>query len=430
MKQIVPFYVIVFVLLVSVGCQPPTKKTAAPPPAVVTNAPKETALATVVLSSAAEQRLGVQVALIVEKPVVRNRVFGGEVMLPPGQSASVTAPFNGTLLPPENSNVPTPGVIVQEGQTLFRILPIFSVEHDALTEVRQLQLAQSKTALATLQIDSQQRIKAAQVELEGTELEWKRAVQLFDEKAGSRQMVDTAETKVKLARQTLETAEANYQYLQKATLDSSVVTLEPLPITAPMTGVLSSFLSVPGQTVVQGSVLFDVTNTESFWIRIPIYVGQLRDINTEANAFVHEFGQVDISVGATAIPIAAPPSANPQAATVDLFYELKSPEKWIRPGHKVAVTLPLQSESVYRTIPWSAVVFDIYGGSWVYQRTAPYTYVRQRVEVEFLTKTDNGTETVAATVAEAVLRRGPNVGSEIVIEGVAEIFGTEFGGAK
>ena len=417
-------FVLFFPLVILPGCIPAKKEQAdkPAPPAVVTNAPKESALSTVVLSPEAEQRLGVVVVPVVENEIQRHRMLGGEVILPPGQSVAVTAPFNGTIAKPENTTELTPGMVVQRGDTVYQILPMLAVEHEALTEVQQVQLAQSRTALMTLQIESQQRIRSAQVELDNAVLELNRAQQLFADQAGSQQQVDANEVKVKLAQQALEAAQESAKYLEKATLDASAISLEPLDIKAPLTGILSNFASIPGQTVVQGSVLFNVTNMDSFWIRVPVYVGQLRDIDTQQPATVREFGQSDLSEGNSVTPIIAPPSANPTAATVDLFYKLKSPETWIRPGHKVAVTMPLNSNASYRVVPWSAVVFDIYGGSWVYQRMAPQTYVRQRVEIEFVDKTESN--------AFAAYQRGPAIGSEIVTDGAAEIFGTELGGAK
>ena len=404
------------------GCTPKenTQPVKPGPPAAVANALHETKLSTVFLTPEAEQRLGIVVVPVVEKEIKRHRVVGGEVILPPGQSATVTAPFNGTILKPEDEAELTPGMIVRQGQVIYRMLPMLAVEHETLTEVQQVQLAQSRTALKTLQIESQQRIKSAQVELDNAELELERAKQIFGDGAGSRQSVDTNEAKVELARQALQAAQESAGYLEKATLDASTVPLNALEIKSPLTGTLSNFISVPGQTVVQGGLLFNVTNLDSLWIRVPVYVGQLRGIDTGQTATIREFGQADMSKGDTVTPIIAPPSANPAAATVDLFYELKSPEAWIRPGHKVAVTMPLHTDASYRVVPWSAVVFDIYGGGWVCKRTAPQTYIRQRVEVEFVDKT--GDE------ALAVLRRGPEAGAEIVTVGASELFSTEIGG--
>ena len=69
-------------------------------------------------------------------------------------------------------------------------------------------------------------------------------------------------------------------------------------------------------------------------------------------------------------------------------------------------------------LPWSAVIHDINGGTWVYERRAPHVFARRRVEV-------------AQVVGPwAVLGRGPTPGTPVVSVGAAEIFGTEFGNGK
>ncbi len=61
---------------------------------------------------------------------------------------------------------------------------------------------------------------------------------------------------------------------------------------------------------------------------------------------------------------------------------------------------------------------DIHGATWAYERTAPRTYRRTRVLVDF---TEGDT---------AVLAYGPAEGTEVVTAGAAELFGTEFGAMK
>jgi hypothetical protein len=68
-------------------------------------------------------------------------------------------------------------------------------------------------------------------------------------------------------------------------------------------------------------------------------------------------------------------------------------------------------------VPSAAILRDIHGGEWVYQRTAPDTFVRQRVEVA----SEGG--------GRALLARGLSAGAQIVTDGAAELFGTEFGAA-
>ena len=66
-------------------------------------------------------------------------------------------------------------------------------------------------------------------------------------------------------------------------------------------------------------------------------------------------------------------------------------------------------------VPWSAILQDIHGGSWLYVQTEPRVYERTRVSLQ----------RVVGDIA--VLERGPDVGTEVVSVGVAELAGAEFG---
>jgi len=82
------------------------------------------------------------------------------------------------------------------------------------------------------------------------------------------------------------------------------------------------------------------------------------------------------------------------------------------------VTLPQKSEAENLVVPFSAILYDIHGGEWVYEQIAPQKFSRRRVEVRHVV---NG---------NAILARGPKAGTPVVIAGAAEIFGAEFGGGK
>ena len=69
-------------------------------------------------------------------------------------------------------------------------------------------------------------------------------------------------------------------------------------------------------------------------------------------------------------------------------------------------------------IPFSAILYDIHGGTWVYENPSPNTFIRKRVELKTVTD------------GKAILVRGPAPGTKIVTVGAAELFGTEFGGGK
>ena len=88
------------------------------------------------------------------------------------------------------------------------------------------------------------------------------------------------------------------------------------------------------------------------------------------------------------------------------------------PGQRVGVNVAMKGEDVSLTVTWSAVVHDIYGGTWVYEQTGERTFVRRRVVIRLVQGTT------------AVLANGPAVGTRVVTAGAAELFGTETGFSK
>ena len=82
----------------------------------------------------------------------------------------------------------------------------------------------------------------------------------------------------------------------------------------------------------------------------------------------------------------------------------------------IAVALKSSEESL--VVPWSAILHDLNGGTWVYENVSPQVYARRRVEVRLVMD------------GLAILTRGLAPGVKVVSVGAAEIFGTEFGTGK
>jgi len=150
------------------------------------------------------------------------------------------------------------------------------------------------------------------------------------------------------------------------------------------------------------------------WVRVPVFGTDVGGVERGRPAIVRPLGNATASPR-SAPAVQAPPSANATAGTVDLYFALDNRDRAYRVGQRVAVALPLGGTEAGLTVPTAAIVRDIYGGEWVYRRAAPNTYVRQRIEV--------------ANVAgdRALLSRGLERGAEVVTDGAAELFGTEFG---
>ena len=103
---------------------------------------------------------------------------------------------------------------------------------------------------------------------------------------------------------------------------------------------------------------------------------------------------------------------------MDLHFEFAEKNASLKPGQKVAVSLPLRSQERSLAVPWAAVIHDSQGDTWVYELTAPQTFMRRRVRVNFVV------EDMASLAA------GPEPGAKVVAAGAAELFGTEFGVGK
>lgn len=151
------------------------------------------------------------------------------------------------------------------------------------------------------------------------------------------------------------------------------------------------------------------------WVRASVFGSDMGDVRREASATVRHLG--DGGAPRSARPVQAPPSANTVAGTVDLYYAVDNRDRAFRVGQRVSVDLPLAGQTVGLSVPSAAILRDIHGGEWVYQKTAPDTFVRQRVEV------------ASESGGRALLARGLSAGAQVVTDGAAELFGTEFGAA-
>jgi|SRR5215472_6723341 len=69
-----------------------------------------------------------------------------------------------------------------------------------------------------------------------------------------------------------------------------------------------------------------------------------------------------------------------------------------------------------KVVPYSAILYDLYGETWVYTNPAPLTYVRAAITVDSINRDT------------AVLSDGPPIGTLVVTVGVVELYGSEFEG--
>jgi RND family efflux transporter MFP subunit len=380
-------------LLSGCGASPDSKPA---PPAAVRQAVSESDLTTITLTMEAFTRLGIEVAPVDSGVVAEIRQLGGDVMAPPGQTLSIAAPAAGTVLAPLGAPIPAAGRRVSKGDHLLRLL-----------------------ALPPDQATVRQTLAVARARLSQAEAEAKRVADLFTDKLVSAREHERAQADLAAAQAAFQTASAQQQQVEEGS-SGDARGLSPLLIVAPVSGVIRTLDVGVGQAVSAGTVLVEIVGLERLWVRVPMYAGDLRNVDRRRPAGISPLGG-STAPPATGRPITGPPLADPTAASVDLFYEVRGPSSGFRPGERVMVSLPLivrgaGEEAV--TVPLTALLLDHGGGTWVYQRLDSLSFARRRVEVS----------RVAGD--RAVITRGIAVGAMVVTAGAAELFGTEFGPGK
>jgi RND family efflux transporter MFP subunit len=373
-------------------------------PAKVEGAPKEADLATITLTPEAEAHLGIALGKVERKPAPRVTVYAGEVTVPPGKLLAVTAPFNSTVkAPPGKSALPAPGDEVKEGQAVCVLVPILAAE--AMAQV------------APLLADADGQVKAAHEQLNIAKVNFDRAEFLKKEKLGGSAALEDAKNQYDLAQTNLKNAEARLAILRKVVSDR-----EPSQqtVNAPSSGMIQNVSVQPNQIVAAGAPLFQLESLDPVWVKVAVFVGDVPRVDPKRPA---EIGGLSDAPGAPGSkpgkPVAAPPAGDPLAATVHLFYEVTNKDRALRPGERVGVTLPLKGQDESLTVPRAALYHDLHGGTWVYEKVAAHKYARRRVLLDRVVGD-------LAVLASAPLKPG----AEVVTDGAAELYGTEFGGGK
>jgi RND family efflux transporter MFP subunit len=315
--------------------------------------------------------------------------IAGEVVAIPGKSLIIAAPASGMVVLATKGLVV--GQAVRRGQTIFRLTPLLPPQRDLKTTYEaDVQSAKSRFEAARQQLD--------------------RAQQLLRDLAGSQRNLEAATQEFGQAKAAYEAAQDRLQRLETHPLDADV----DMSIAAPSDGMLRQILAAEGQNVTAGAALFEVADFTSVWLRVPVYSGDLKEIGTAATVAVRDIdGSGPVLEGRR---VTAPPTADPLAVTSDLYYELTNTDSQLRPGQRLSVTLPVKAGTGKGlSLPASAILYDVQGGTWVYVNTGPHLYRRQRVEL---------VETVRDS---AFVSRGVAPGDKVVVQGAAELFGTEFG---
>jgi len=406
--------------LALIGCQRSTTSTAKPAasPAKATHPVVESQLNVLELTEDAVRRLGLKTAPVEERSMTRTRPYGADIVLPTGSSVVVSAPLAGKVTASEKSRFPDVGQHVEDGDELFRLLPLLSPERSVLTPAERIRFAEAKNTLAQSRIDAEGLVQQATVQVEAAKVALERAERLLKDKAGTVRAVDEATAQLQLAEKAMAAAQARKQQVDSMKLDEEAGTLEPIAITSPLSGIVRSVHVRAGVLIAAGAPLIEVMNEDVLWVKVPVYVGDMGELDLTRPARVTLLSGQQSPRDLFVKPAALPPTAVPLAAAVDIYFILPNMPHMFQAGQKIAAHLTLKGQARQLALPWSAVIHDVHGGQWVYEQTADRKFVRRRVDIEWV----DGDW--------AAVRRGIRADALVVTAGAAELAGTEFGFAK
>jgi hypothetical protein len=103
-----------------------------------------------------------------------------------------------------------------------------------------------------------------------------------------------------------------------------------------------------------------------------------------------------------------------QGAPNTLYFKVKSGTQGLQAGQSVGVRLAEPGSNIpKKVVPYSAILYDLTGDTWVYTNPEPSVFVREQVDIE---RIDDDL---------AVLNSGPAAGTQVVTIGAAELYGAE-----
>lgn len=387
-------------------------------PATVENRVTEADLTTITLTPQAVDRLAIKTVESREGSLARRRFYGGEAMAPPDRAIQLVAPFAGTVLTVDDKPMPATGLSLKKGDLILRLRPSMMADREVLAPSERIALARAAADFEAAQAQAEGEVSAVRVQLDAAKVRLERAQRLREENATSVKQLDEAKAEHELAQTRLEAARSKVAAWRTA---SQGVLADPglaLELVAPFDGVLMELAVAPGEFIAANLPVARIVSASPLWIRVRAYVGELDEMDPEGVVRLGPLSgkpQPDMPVVKR---ISGSPTADPASSGIDLYFQFENTQGVIRPGQRVGVWVPMKESAGGVIVPWSAMLYDYHGGTWVYEQVQPRQFVRRRVQLD------------AVESGDALLSRGLHAGANIVTDGAAELFGVEFGAGK
>jgi cobalt-zinc-cadmium efflux system membrane fusion protein len=298
--------------------------------------------------------------------------------------------------------MPVAGTKVEPGTDLFKLEPV-------LTGLEQVQLATLMRGIEGEVKKAKESVILAKTDLERTE-------GLYNQKPRLKTLQDVqqAQTRLALANEDVATAEAKLKLFEVG--DDKTARLPAFNIKAPKAGTIVTVPVNPGQYVPAGTPLISVADLTPLWVRVPVPEYDLPRVNRDKPATL-KLGKIIEEIQ----PEALVPQVDLVRHTADLIYKLrgKLPVGLVAKDQMVTVLVPVGNDAQESVVPYSAVIFDAYGGTWIYldrgaDAKGVHNYERRYVLLG------------AALGSDVVVRPTLRAGDRVVIEGAGVLFSREF----
>jgi hypothetical protein len=112
------------------------------------------------------------------------------------------------------------------------------------------------------------------------------------------------------------------------------------------------------------------------------------------------------------VQLATGPAAATLAIPVD--WSLQGVDHGFVGAEKVLVETPMKGGGMRKVVPYSSVIYEIDGKTWVYTNPEGTAYVRAPVTVDWIEGD------------RAILSDGPSVGTRVASVGASQLYGAEF----
>jgi len=404
------------------GC---TRNPAAAPAAapLVQEKPRvESELTRTTLTKEQSASLQIKTALPRSVDVQQTLTRSGYIIARPGEEVILTAPQAGYVRYTTDRNAfPVQGSPVKEGTEVLRIEPVLGPTERVQFQNTQLQLLTLRRQLEGDRTKAQDNLELARKNLDRTR-------QLVRDRIQGEAVVEQADNQLKLAAADLAAADDKLKLFDKNVgLD---ITPAPIPVVVPISGQVLTVHATPGQFVAATAPLVTVANLHRPWIRLPIFEQDLHWIQPREPATVSFSPAGAKSYQATWHGLVG--QIDLIRHTADVLYDLgpafdKAPSGQLPVVAKdllVTVHVPIGKQARETVLPSAAIVYDTYGGAWVYVDVTP---IKQREEQHALLTFERRRAELGPLHGDGqVIRAGLTDRDHVVVDGAATLFSREF----